>query len=175
MCHAGTCSSRHNGEVSSSAKKSKKAAPQRTSLTARMAASFRSLLQHRGTRYGVGVVAVGLGVTLTFSLIVFPMRDYFAQRSMVASKTAEFETLADANEQLQIEVNKLKTPEGIRNAARAQLGYVLPGEQRLQMVQMPALPTDLPAKWPYSMVTSILQVRAASAMKSGGALSPLAP
>ena len=161
--------------MTSGAKKTKKAAHQRASLSARVASQVRSALHHRGVRYGAGVVAVGLAVTLTFSLIVFPLRDYFAQRSMVADKTAEFETLADANEQLQIEVNKLKTPEGIRNAARAQLGYVLPGEQRLQMVQMPQLPTDLPAQWPYSMVTSILQVRAASAVKAGGALSPLAP
>jgi hypothetical protein len=94
---------------------------------------------------------------------------------MVADKTAEFETLADANEQLQIEINKLNTPEGIRNAARAQLGYVLPGEQRLSLVKMPELPTDLPAQWPYSMVTNILQVRAEVAAKSGGPLSPLAP
>ena len=161
--------------MTSGAKKTKKAARQRTSFSARVASQVRSALNHSGVRYGAGVVAVGLAVTLTFSLIVFPLRDYFAQRSMVADKTAEFETLADANEQLQIEVNKLKTPEGIRNAARAQLGYVLPGEQRLQMVQMPQLPTDLPAQWPYSMVTSILQVRAASAVKAGGALSPLAP
>ncbi len=143
-------------------------------ITAYAAGLRRSILQSNA-RYAVYAVVAGLGVTLAFTLVVFPMRDYFAQRSMVAAKTAEFETLADANEQLQVEVNKLATPEGIRNAARAQLGYVLPGEQRLQMVQMPALPTDLPAQWPYSLVKDILKVRGESAAKAGGALSPLAP
>lgn len=161
--------------MSSSAKTKKKAAPQRDSVLSRLTTNVRLARNNSGVRFAAGAAALAVVVGLSFSLIVFPMRDYFAQRSMVADKTAEFETLADANEQLQIEVNKLKTPEGIRNAARAQLGYVLPGEQRLQMVQMPALPTNLPAQWPYSMVTSILQVRTASAMKPGGSLSPLAP
>lgn len=127
-----------------------------------------------GRLMAMGVGAV-LAVAASYSFVFAPMRSYFSQRSMVADKTAEFETLADANEQLQIEINKLNTPEGIRNAARAQLGYVLPGEQRLNLVKMPQLPTDLPAQWPYSMVTSILNVRAAAAAKSGGPLSPLAP
>jgi hypothetical protein len=160
--------------VSSSDKKKSKKASQRPSLSSRILTRGRQFWDGGG-RYGAGVVGVALGVGLTFSLVVFPLRDYFEQRSMVSEKTAEFETLADANEQLQLEVNSLKTPEGIRNAARAQLGYVLPGEQRLQMTQMPALPTDLPPQWPYSMVKDILRVRAESVVKSGDPLSPLAP
>jgi hypothetical protein len=160
--------------VSTSGKKKTKKAPKRSSLSSQILARGRQFWDGGG-RYAAGVVGVALGVGLTFSLVVFPMRDYFEQRSMVSEKSAEFETLADANEQLQVEVNNLKTPEGIRNAAREQLGYVLPGEQRLQMVKMPALPTDLPAQWPYSMVKDILRVRAETAVKSGGPLSPLAP
>lgn len=121
---------------------------------------------------GLGSVLV---VSLGFSFVVFPLRTYVEQRSMVANKSAEFATLADANEQLQIEVNDLKTPDGIRNAARTQLGYILPGEQRLTLVQMPALPTDLPAQWPYSMVTDIVKVRAQTVANASGDLSPLAP
>ena len=160
--------------MSTSDKKKTKKASKRSSLSSQILARGRQFWDGGG-RYAAGVVGVALGVGLTFSLVVFPMRDYFEQRSMVAEKSAEFETLADANEQLQIEVNSLKTPEGIRNAAREQLGYVLPGEQRLQMVKMPALPTDLPAQWPYSMVKDILRVRAETAVKSGDPLSPLAP
>ena len=150
--------------MSTSDKKKTKKASKRSSLSSQILARGRQFWDGGG-RYAAGVVGVALGVGLTFSLVVFPMRDYFEQRSMVAEKSAEFETLADANEQLQIEVNSLKTPEGIRNAAREQLGYVLPGEQRLQMVKMPALPTDLPAQWPYSMVKDILRVRAETAVK----------
>ena len=110
---------------------------------------------------------------LTF--IVIPVRDYRTQSKALAAKTSEFEALADANEQLQEEVNALSTPEGIRNAARTLLGYVLPGEQRLALTKMPSLPTDLPQTWPYTMVSDIVRVRAEVAAASGNALSPLAP
>ena len=178
MCHAGTGSSRHNGEVTSREKKSTKGDSARPSVLSRLAANaFARARQFWDGPGRIGAIALGsvVAIAAVYSLVIAPMRSYFAQRSMVADKTAEFETLADANEQLQIEINKLSTPEGIRNAARAQLGYVLPGEQRLSLVKMPELPTNLPAQWPYSMVTSILHVRAEAAAKAGGPLSPLAP
>lgn len=175
MCHAGTRSPRHNGEVNAKAKSTKKVAKKRTSgVQARVITAVNQFWQGYGKRAAFIVGGV-LAVPVVFTVVVFPLRDYFEQKSMVADKRAEFETLADANEQLQNEVNALKTPEGIRNAARAQLGYVLPGEQRLQMVQMPELPTDLPAQWPYSMVRDIMRVRTESVVKSGGPLSPLSP
>ncbi|MEI6199174.1 MAG: septum formation initiator family protein [Actinomycetota bacterium] len=119
-------------------------------------------------RLALATVVVAGGTSLFF----FPLMDFVTQRSAIAEKNSEFNSLADANEQLQTEVNSLQTPEGIRNAARAQLGYVLPGEQRLSLVPMPKLPTVLPARWPYTMVTDILTVRNAH---SGAPTSPLAP
>lgn len=124
--------------------------------------------------WGARILGTAVAITAGLSLVVFPLRDFVVQRQAIAQKTAEFETLADANEQLQFEVNRLSTPEGIRNAARAQLGYVLPGEQRMSLVQMPALPTDLPDSWPYTLVTDIVRFRTAAA-STGGALAPLAP
>lgn len=121
----------------------------------------------------LGVVVAGAAAV---SLFVFPLRDWVTQREALAKKTAEFEKLADANESLQNDVNALSTPEGIRRAAREQLGYVVPGEQRINLGPMPALPTTFPDAWPYTMVTDIMSVRAnASAAASGNALSPLAP
>ena len=121
----------------------------------------------------LGIVVAGAAAV---SLFVFPMRDWVTQREALAKKTAEFEKLADANEGLQNDVNALSTPEGIRRAAREQLGYVVPGEQRIDLGPMPALPTTFPDAWPYSMVTDIVTVRAnASAAASGNALAPLAP
>lgn len=121
----------------------------------------------------LGVVVAGAAAV---SLFVFPLRDWVTQREALATKTAEFEKLADANESLQNDVNALSTPEGIRRAAREQLGYVVPGEQRINLGPMPALPTTFPDAWPYTMVTDIMSVRAnASAAASGNALSPLAP
>ena len=63
----------------------------------------------------------------------------------------------------------------MRSAARAQLGYVLPGEERIALTPMPPMPTALPDAWPYSMVNDILRVRSAQAQAADGALAPLAP
>jgi cell division protein FtsB len=99
-------------------------------------------------RLALATVVVAGGTSLFF----FPLMDFVTQRSAIAERNSEFSALADATEQLQTEVNALQTPEGIRNAARAQLGYVLPGEQRLSLVPMPTLPTDLPPTWPLSLI-----------------------
>ena len=122
-------------------------------------------------RLALATVVVAGGTSLFF----FPLMDFVTQRSAIAEKTSEFSALADANEQLQIEVNALQTPEGVRNAARAQLGYVLPGEQRLSLVPMPKLPTDLPNTWPYTLITDILAVRNAANATPSSPLAPLAP
>ncbi len=119
---------------------------------------------------GVGLVIIAL---LGLSLFVLPLRDYFSQRNAIAQKTQDFELLADATEALQNEVDRLKTPAGIRAAAREQLGYVAPGEERMAFVPTPALPTDLPDRWPYTVVTQILEVRAAQDTSGSDALTPL--
>ena len=119
---------------------------------------------------GVGLVIIA---SLGLSLFVLPLRDYFSQRNAIAQKTQDFELLADATEALQNEVDRLKTPAGIRAAAREQLGYVAPGEERMTFVPTPALPTDLPDRWPYTIVTQILEVRADYTGTDSGALTPL--
>jgi len=131
----------------------------------------RSPLTRWIARLALATVVVAGGTSLFF----FPLMDFVTQRSAIAERNSEFAALADANEQLQTEVNALQTPEGIRNAARAQLGYVLPGEQRLSLVPMPKLPTDLPTTWPYTLITDILTVRSATNGTPSSPLAPLAP
>ena len=121
------------------------------------------------------ILGVSLAVAAAVSLFVFPLRDWVVQREALAKKSAEFEKLADANEDLQNDVNRLSTPEGVRRAAREQLGYVVPGEQRIDLGAMPALPTTFPDAWPYTMVTDIVAVRADASAAAGNALAPLAP
>lgn len=130
---------------------------------------------HIGKRWSLRAVGIALAGAFALSMVVYPVRDWLDQRDRIEAKQAEFEALADANEQLFNEVQRLKTPEGVRSAARSQLGYVLPGEDRIALTPMPPLPTTLPAVWPYSMVTDILQVRTAQADSSNGPLAPLAP
>jgi cell division protein FtsB len=131
--------------------------------------------RRRSTRLALQFMATFIAVAAAFALLVFPLRDYVTQRSAIAQKVAEFDVLADINEQLQNEVNALSTPEGIRNAARAQLGYVFPEEQRMSLVQVDQLPTTLPSSWPYTLVTNIVTIRTAEAATSSKALAPLAP
>jgi hypothetical protein len=132
-------------------------------------------VKHVAVKWGIRVVGASFTVAAILSLVIIPVRDFRAQSKALDAKTAEYEVLADVNEQLQIEVAELSTPEGIRNAARSMLGYVLPGERRLALTQMPTLPTDLPQTWPYTMVSDIVRIRAEVAQASGNALSPLAP
>lgn len=128
------------------------------------------VLRWTGRSLGVLVVA-----SFGFSLVVAPVRDWFSQRSALAAKTAEFEALAEANEQLQKEVDQLSTTEGIRRAARDHLGYVLPGERPVIIGETPDLPVELPSTWPYTLVSSIVSARAADASRGGGGLEPLGP
>lgn len=116
---------------------------------------------------------VVLAVAAAF--FVFPMRDYFKQHEAIAQRTAEFEALADANEQLQDEIDALQTPAGVIAAARSELGYVYPGERRVNLLQMPELPTTLPSSWPYSMVSNIMSVRIVETARHGGPLGGLQP
>ena len=133
------------------------------------------LVRHRGVVWMLRAIGAAVAVAAMFSLFVFPVRDYVAQSQTLERKIAEFDALAEANEQLQTEVNELATVEGIRNAARTQLGYVLPGEARMSLAPMPDLPTTLPNAWPYTMITDIVAVRAQIAGSAGNPLAPLGP
>jgi cell division protein FtsB len=179
VCHGSVRVSRHNGDVAprflnplsrlrSRTRDVTSSLVRPTPLDQRIA---RSPLTRWIARLALATVVVAGGTSLFF----FPLMDFVTQRSAIAEKNTEFTALADANEQLQTEVNALQTPEGIRNAARAQLGYVLPGEQRLSLVPMPTLPTTLPTTWPYTLITDILTVRNATNGTPASPLAPLAP
>ncbi len=177
-CHAGTPLTRHNGDVAPRTKTPVTRVKERTRDLTRSVVRPTpedAKFKHVAIKWSIRLVGTAFAVAAMLTFIVIPVQDYRTQSKALAAKTSEFEALADANEQLQEEVNALSTPEGIRNAARTLLGYVLPGERRLSLTKMPALPTDLPQTWPYTMVSDIVRVRAEVAAASDNALSPLAP
>lgn len=92
-------------------------------------------------------------------------------------KSQQFAAFEDINDALQDEVDVLKTPEGAQEAIRSSLGYLSPGELRVPMLDMPRATANLPDKWPFTVVTNILQVRTANAIRNGGVeiLNPLQP
>ena len=130
---------------------------------------------HQGVRWTIRIFSTTVALAILLGVVVLPVRDWVVQDSAIAQRSEELEALADANEQLQNEVNELKTPDGTRNAARDQLGYVMPGEQRISLLPMDALPTDLPDVWPYTLVESIVAVRTQEHRPTDPALQPLAP
>lgn len=170
---------RHNGVVAARTKTPVSRAKERTREITRAIAqptpADARLSQRPAIRTTLRLGGLVLACAVVLSLFVLPVKAYFEQRDLYNRKTAEFDALADANEQLQNEVNDLSTPEGIRNAARTQLGYVLPGEQKLAFAQTPELPTDLPAQWPYTLVTGIVAIRAQVAANGGSALQSHLP
>ena len=122
----------------------------------------------------VGALFIG---AVSLALFVIPMRTWTSQRSAVAEKNEQFAAFEDINDSLQDEVDVLKTPQGMQEAIRSQLGYLLPSEKRVPMLDMPSATADLPDRWPYTVVTNILQVRSTQAIGNSGVeiLNPLQP
>ena len=48
---------------------------------------------------------------------------------------------------------------GVRQAVREQLGYLLPNERRVPLLELPNASVSLPARWPYTLVASIVALR----------------
>ena len=75
----------------------------------------------------------------------------------------ELSELQTVNDDLQDEVDRLQTDEGMIEASRDELGNIQPGDNRETMHPLPPLPRDLPEGWPYSQVGQILAIREAEA------------
>ncbi len=112
-------------------------------------------------RSGVLLTIVGLGIAaaLAAALFLLPIRTYFEQEDRVEQRSDQVAELEAVVADLRSEVDRLRTGDGIREAAREQLGYVEAGEIRETVLDYPDLPTDLPDGWPYSMVTEIMELR----------------
>ena len=119
----------------------------------------------------VGVLVVGGFVT---ALFVMPLRAWIAQHRALGEARATFAVFEDANDALQDEVDELRSAQGTRDAIRSQLGYLLPSERRVPMLDAPAASAQLPARWPYTLVTGILSVRGDRA-RAGSTVGPLGP
>jgi cell division protein FtsB len=93
------------------------------------------------------------------SFLVLPLTSWFGQRTEIDSRQSELDTIKKATDELQTEVDRLKTPEGVQDAAREELGFVVAGEARQQIVGEATAPIDLPTGWPYDLVTQIISVK----------------
>jgi cell division protein FtsB len=115
---------------------------------------------------GLFVLAV-IGV-LGAAIFVLPIQTWRDQSVDLDRRQAQLDELEKVNVELAAEVDRLQTDDGIREAAREEIGFVEAGEERSSILPFPPLPTDLPDGWPYSVVTSIIAARAAGPAPAAG-------
>lgn len=127
-----------------------------------IAAAFR-IAPERRHRLLFGTGAVVIATALAAAFFVLPVRAWFRQDDRLAERRAQLSVLQRVNAELQVEVDRLQTDAGVREAARQELGYIAYGEVRLTSSDRVLLPDALPAGWPYDPITQIFQVRTTQA------------
>ena len=145
-----------------------KAVADRTRPTPRTERLLPKLLGRTLMLVGAVVIVISFGN----SFLVLPATSWLGQRQEVDARTEELETIKQATDELQTEVDRLNTPAGVEDAAREELGYVMAGEQRQQIVGDSQAPIELPAGWPYDLVTQIVAVRVNEAAAKVAAENP---
>lgn len=126
------------------------------------------------------VLALGIAGALAAALFLIPIRTLFDQNARIDQRTEQVNELEAVVADLRREVERLNTPDGIKEAAREELGYVQSGEIRETVLEFPDLPLDLPEGWPYQLVSGITEVRRGGppptpvtvAPEADGALAP---
>ncbi|MGE3449756.1 MAG: septum formation initiator family protein [Microbacteriaceae bacterium] len=122
----------------------------------------RRIARRRRSNVLLALVAVGIAAALGAALFVLPVQTLFDQDQQIAERSEQLAKLRAVNDDLRTEVARLRTEDGVREAAREQLGYVENGEVRMSVLEFPPVPTDLPDGWPYSLVEGITAVRRAA-------------
>jgi cell division protein FtsB len=120
----------------------------------------RILRRPRWVLFGGAFILV-IGATIIAALFILPVQTWMDQDVDLARRQAELDELQKVNGQLAGEVDRLQTDDGIREAAREEIGFVEAGDQRSTILPLPPLPRDLPDGWPYNVVTGILAARTA--------------
>jgi len=121
----------------------------------------RRISRRRRVPILVGAVALGVIATLALAVFISPISTWRDQDVDLEQRQAQFEELSRVNAELEAEVERLTTDDGIRESAREDYGYTEAGERRLSVTDLPPLPTDLPDGWPYNVVTGIIAATAA--------------
>ncbi|MFN3255532.1 MAG: FtsB family cell division protein [Ilumatobacter sp.] len=105
--------------------------------------------------------AVALIGAVGAAVFVLPIGTWRDQDVDLVQRRTQLDELTRVNTELEAEVNRLKTDDGIREAAREDYGYVEAGERRTSILPFPDLSTALPDGWPYNVVTQIIAATAA--------------
>lgn len=114
-----------------------------------------------------GLAALVVAGSIGAALFGLPVRTWFEQDDQLDGLDHELSELQTVNRDLQTEVERLQTDDGVVEAAREELGLVQAGDNRQTMLALPPLPRDLPDGWPYSQVDSILTIRENTGAEDG--------
>jgi cell division protein FtsL len=112
----------------------------------------------------IGVIVAG---AIGAALFVLPVKTWLHQNDQIEQLQTQLKTTEGVNGDIQQEVYELQTDDGIRAAARSELGYQDLNERRQTIVDMPNVPEDLPDGWPYGPVEQIVTLLNAG-QPSGG-------
>lgn len=113
----------------------------------------------RRSRWLFGLAAIVIALAIGAALFALPVRTWLDQDQRIDALEFELDEVQDVNTELDDEVARLQTDEGVIEAAREDLGMVMPGEQRRTVLELPPLPRNVPAGWPYVHVGQLLDLR----------------
>jgi cell division protein FtsB len=119
----------------------------------------RRITKQRRSTALLMLVAIAIAGALAAALFVLPVQTYFGQDARLEQRRDQLAQLEQVNDDLRSEVDRLRTDDGVREAARVELGMVEAGERRQSILALPDVPTDLPDGWPYSLVSGIAELR----------------
>ncbi len=119
----------------------------------------RRIARHRKSNVALAIAALALAGAFAAALFVLPIKNLFVQNDEAVQRTDQLSQLQAINDDLRREVGRLGTDDGVRDAAREQLGYIEEGERRTTVVDAIGVPTDLPDGWPYNLVEGITTLR----------------
>ena len=108
-----------------------------------------------------GAFILVVAATIVAALVILPVQTWLDQDDDLVRRQAELDELQRVNGQLAGEVDRLQTDDGIREAAREEIGFVEAGDRRTTILPLPPLPSELPPGWPYNIVTGIFAARTA--------------
>ncbi len=108
-----------------------------------------------------GLLALVVMAAVAFAVFVLPIGTWRDQSTDIEQRRIQLDELQRVNSELAEETTRLESPDGVREAAREDYGFVEVGEKRSTILPMPPLPTDLPDGWPYNAVSEIMDARTA--------------
>jgi cell division protein FtsB len=119
----------------------------------------RRIARRRRSTVLLAIIALAIAGALAAALFGLPIQTYLGQDDRLDQRRDQLAQLEAVNNDLRLEVERLATDDGVREAAREELGFVESGERRESILDLPPVPTELPDGWPYGLVNDIVALR----------------